>query len=93
MPNSLTTSKPKVLHPKNFDPPLKRKEPTVPGYWTIDELAAELEYSIRKIQYDITGNPQRNTPPKLKAYKAGSIFLVPDEDALTYIKQHRKNNP
>lgn len=89
MPNSLTTSEPMVLHPEDFDPPLKRKEATVPGYWTIDELVAELGCSIRKIQYDITGNPQRNTPPRLKAYKAGSIFLVPDMDALTYIKQQR----
>ncbi|MGK7950124.1 MAG: DNA-binding protein [Xenococcaceae cyanobacterium] len=91
MPDSRSTSEPMVLHPQDFDPPLKRKEPLIPGYWTIDELAAELECSIRKIQYDITGNPQRGTPAKLKAYKAGPTFLVADLDALPYIKQYRKN--
>ncbi len=89
MPKSLTTSETNILRPEDFDPPLKRKEATVPGYWMIDELSAETGYSIRKIQYDITGNPQRKTPPKLKGYKAGSIFLVPDADALAYIKQYR----
>ncbi len=92
MPKSLTTPKPKVLRPEDFGPPLKRKEPKVPGYWTIDELSAELGCSIRKIQYDITGYPQSNTPPKLKAYKVGSVFLVPDMDALAYIKQYRKKS-
>jgi hypothetical protein len=90
MPNSRTTSKPIVLNPKDFDPPLKRKKPTIPGYWTIDELAKELGYSIRKIQYDITGYPHSKTPPKLKAYKAGPTLLVADLDALAYIQQYGK---
>ena len=43
MPDSQSTPEPMVLHPQDFDPPIKRKEPLIPGYWTIDELAAELE--------------------------------------------------
>lgn len=89
MPKPLTTSENNILHPEDFDPPLKRKEATVPGYWMIDELSAETGYSIRKIQYDITGKPQSKTPPKLKGYKAGAAFLVPDADALAYIKECR----
>ncbi len=33
MPKSLTTSELMVLHSKDFDPPLKRKKPTV-SRWT-----------------------------------------------------------
>ena len=89
MPKSLTTSENNVLRPEDFDQPLKRKEATVPGYWMIDELSAETGYSVRKIQYDIAGNPKSKTPSKLKGYKAGPTFLVPDAEALAYIKQHR----
>ena len=80
-----------TLKPEDFDPPLKRKEASVPGYWTIDEIAAELEVTIRKVQYDVKGNPQRNTPPKLKAYKAGMAFLIPNSDALEYIWKYRQS--
>ena len=90
MPDSLSTPEPMVLHPQDFDPPLKRKEPTIPGYWTIEEIAAEVGVSVRKVQYDVKGNPQRNKPPRLKAYKAGISFLVPDADALEYIWQYRE---
>ncbi|MEM8673222.1 MAG: DNA-binding protein [Cyanobacteria bacterium P01_G01_bin.67] len=90
MSNSLTTSENIILSTSDFDPPLKRKEATVPGYWTIDELATELSVTIRKVQYDITGNPKRNRQACLKAYKAGPTFLVADTDALIYIKQQRE---
>lgn len=90
MPNSLTTSEPMVLCPEDFDPPLKRKEPNVPGYWTLDELAKEIGVSVRKIRYDITGYPEQNIKPNLKAYKAGRLFLVPDVAALEYIQRHQK---
>ena len=90
MPKSLTTSKTNILRPEDFDPPLKRKEPSVPYYWTTDELAAELGVTDRKVQYDIKGKPQKNIPPKLKAYKARTVFLVPEADALEYIWQYRQ---
>ena len=92
MPKSLTTSEPNILRPEDFDPPLKRKEPSVPYYWTVDELAAELGVTDRKVQYDVKGNPQRNTPPRLKACQAGMAFLVPEADALEYIWQYRQRN-
>ena len=79
-----------ALHPDDFDPPLKRKEPTVPGYWTLEEMAAELNLSTRRIGYDITGYPPRKMKPNLKAYKAGTTFLVPDENALAYIQKYRE---
>ncbi|EHJ15250.1 hypothetical protein CWATWH0003_0094 [Crocosphaera watsonii WH 0003] len=47
MPKSLTTSETNILRPKDFEPPLKRKKATVPGYLMIDELAAETGHSIR----------------------------------------------
>ncbi len=91
MPNSLTTSKPKVLSPFDFDPPLKRKKATAPYYWTVDEIAEELGVTHRKIQYDIKGNPQlKKKEPKLKAYRIGPIFLIPDADALEYIWNYRQ---
>ncbi|ACK74177.1 hypothetical protein PCC7424_5618 (plasmid) [Gloeothece citriformis PCC 7424] len=90
MPNSLTTSEPNVLHPEDFDPPLKRKEPIVPYYWTLDEIATELGVTSRRVGYDITGYPPRKIQPSLKAYKAGSLFLVPDADALAYIQRFRE---
>ncbi len=90
MPKSLTTSENNILRPEDFDPPLKRKEPSVPYYWTVDELAVELGVTDRKVQYDVNGQPQKNIPPKLKAYKAGMAFLVPEADALKYIWQYRQ---
>ncbi len=92
MPKSLTTSKPKVLRPEDFDPPLKRKKPLIPGYWTIDEVAKEIGVSGRKIRYDITGYPEQNIKPNLKAYKAGRMFLIPEDAALEYIQRHRLKN-
>jgi len=79
-----------VLHPSDFDPPLKRIEPSVPGYWTLEELAKEIGVSDRKIRYDITGYPEHNIEPNLKAYKAGRLFLVPDQAAVEYIQRHQK---
>jgi hypothetical protein len=89
MPNSVTTPEPIVLHTENFNPPLKRKEPTVPHYWTLEEIAAEIGFSTRKVQYDVTGRANINLKPSLKAYKAGPTFLVPDDEALAYIQKHR----
>ncbi|MDV3003040.1 MAG: hypothetical protein N5P05_004695 (plasmid) [Chroococcopsis gigantea SAG 12.99] len=77
------------LTPDDFDPPLKRKEPTVPGYWLVDEIAAEIGCSTRKVMYDITGRPDQNRPSILKGYKAGTALLVPDAHALPYILEHR----
>ncbi len=89
MSNSLATSKNNTLRPEDFDPPLKRKEAKVPGYWTVKELAEELEISTRYVQYLITGNPKNRLPPQLKAYKADSAYLFADEDALAYIQKTR----
>jgi hypothetical protein len=83
-------SRPTAIAEKDFNPPLKRKEAAVPGYWTLDEIANELGCSTRKIHYDITGRAQGNRPPSLKAYKAGSNFLIADEDAFRYINKNRK---
>jgi hypothetical protein len=90
MPNSLATTELMVLRPENFDPPLKRKEPRLPGYWTLEELAAELDLSTRRVGYDITGYPEKNIEPNLKAFKVGRIFFVTNEDALEYIKRSRE---
>ena len=88
----LTAEKPNQvsLKPEDFDPPLKRKEATVPYYWTMDEIANELGCSTRKVTYDITGRPQRNRPAILKAFKIGTAFLVPEEEALLYIQSQRR---
>ncbi len=90
----LTADKPNQvsLKPEDFDPPLKRKEPTVPFYWTLDEIATELGCTTRKVLYDVTGRPQRNRPAILKAYKVGSSLLVPEQDALSYIQTYRSKN-
>ena len=85
-----TEQKPATLTEKDFNPPLKRKEAKVPGYWTLEEIIIETEFSKRKIQYDITGRPERNRLPILKSYKAGPIFLIPEQDALEYIYKYRR---
>ena len=90
MPKSLTTPELMVLHSEDFDPPLKRKKPTVPYYWTVEEIAEELGVTTRKIQYDIKGNPQQKNSPNLKAYRVGLAFLVPNADALEYIWNYRQ---
>ena len=79
-----------ALHPSDFDPPLKRKKPKLPGYWTVDEIAAELNLSTRTVSYDITGRPEKKIEPNLKAFKVGRIFLVSNENALEYIKRYRE---
>ena len=89
MPNSLAIPEPMVLRPEDFDPPLKRKKPTIPGYWTMEEIAAELGVTSRKVRYDVTGRPEVNLKPSLKAYKIGQSLLVPEADALEYIFKHR----
>ncbi len=89
--NALTTSAYNILRPEDFDPPLKRKEATIPGYWTVEEIAKELGVTTRKIQYDIKGNPQlKKSSPKLRAYRIKLAFLVPDPDALEYIWNYRE---
>ncbi|MGK7958425.1 MAG: DNA-binding protein [Crocosphaera sp.] len=90
MPKSLTTSEPNILRPEDFDPPLKRKEPSLPGYWTLEEIATELNISSRRVGYDITGYPKKNIEPNLKAFKVGRILFISDENALEYIKRYRE---
>jgi len=92
MPNSLTIPEPMVLHPSDFNPPLKRKEPSLPGYWTLEEIATELGISTRRVGYDITGYPEKNIQPNLKAFKIARIFFVTDEDASEYINRKRKKS-
>ena len=89
MSNSLTTSEHNVLRPEDFDPPLKRKEPSLPGYWTLEEIAAELNVSPRRVGYDVTGYPKRNIKPNLKAFRVGRILFITDENALEYIQRYR----
>ncbi|MGK7957207.1 MAG: DNA-binding protein [Crocosphaera sp.] len=90
MPKSLTTSENNILRPEDFDPPLRRQEPKLPGYWTIEEIATEVNLSTRRVGYDITGYPQKKIEPNLKAFKVGPIFLISDENALDYIKRYRQ---
>jgi hypothetical protein len=90
MINTDLPTKQVTLKPEDFDPPLQRKEPKVPGYWILEELAKEIGASDRKIRYDITGYPEHNIEPNLKAYKAGRLFLVPDDAALEYIQRYRE---
>jgi len=90
MPNTLTIPEPMVLRPSDFNPPLQRKEPSLPGYWTLEEIAAELGISTRRVGYDITGYPEKNIQPSLKAFRVGRILFVTDEDALDYIKRYRE---
>jgi len=71
-----------------FDPPLKRAKPTVPGYWTVEELCEETGYSRRKIGYHISGREDTGAPPQLYAIKHGGSFLVPEADALAYLEKH-----
>lgn len=81
-----------VISPDDFDPPLKRIEATVTGYWTVEELATELEISIRTVQYLIKGGyPKKIDPAHLKAYKVGPILLVPDTEALNYLWKRRQS--
>jgi hypothetical protein len=88
---TLALSNPMIIKPEDFEPPLKRKEPTVPGYWTVEELSEELGVSIRKVQMDIKGNEKPKVQIKLKALKVGPIFLIPDQNAIEYIQQQRKS--
>jgi hypothetical protein len=87
-----TDSRPTAITEKNFNPPLKRKEAAVPGYWTLEEIATEIGMTSRKVQYDVLGRPQIGHKPFLKAYKVAKVLLVPDKDAMEYIKIFRKKN-
>ena len=90
MPNSLTISENIILSPSDFDPPLKRKEATIPGYWTIEEIANEIGVTPRRIRYDITGRPETNLKPSLEAYRIGKSLLIAEQNALEYIQRRRK---
>lgn len=76
------------LTSSDFDPPLKREKPLIPHYWTVDELANELGVTIRKVQYDITGN----TKTLLFAYRIGKIYLIPEDEALKYLWKLRNKS-
>jgi hypothetical protein len=84
-----TEQRPAVLTEKDFDPPLKRSKCIVPGYWTIEEIANELEVTTRRVRYDVTGLPSRNIKPNLDTYQIGRFFLISDENALEYIQRFR----
>lgn len=88
----LTVKKPNQVSfkPEDFDPPLKRKKPTIPDYWTLEEISQEIGLSTRKVNYDIVGRPELRLEPSLKAYRVGKILLVRDEDALEYIYRLRE---
>ena len=79
------------IKPEDFEPPLKRESASVPGYWTVEEMAEELGVSTRKVLYDITGNVKLRVRPKFKmAYKLGPYYLIPDNEAFEYLwKQHQ----
>jgi hypothetical protein len=87
---TLSLSQSLEIQPDDFEPPLKRKQALVPYYWTVEELAEELGASIRKVQFDITGNEKLRVRAKLKAIKVGPIFLIPERDAMQYIQQQRQ---
>lgn len=72
----------------DFDPPLKREEAAIPGYWTVEELANELGVGVRKVQHDISGDRKTH----LKAYRHAKSYLVPEQDALQYIWKLRNKS-
>jgi AraC-like DNA-binding protein len=88
---TLALPHPMTIKPEDFDPPLKRKEVAVPGYWTVEELAEELGVSTRYVQYLIKGNLKNRIKARLKAYKAGPTFLVADTDALEHLWEIRQS--
>ena len=84
-----------TITPEMFDPPLKRTEAAIPGYWTVKELAAELEVSTRYVHYLIKGDPKNNIRIQLEAYRDDNILLVPEQSALQHlwnIRQKKKRN-
>lgn len=87
-----------VITPDNFDPPLKRIEAHVPGYWTVEELAEELELSLRTVQYLIKGGyPKKSdslvSAPSyhLKTIRIGTALLVSDTEALKFLWERRES--
>ena len=79
-----------TIKPEDFEPPLKRKETAVPGYWTVDEMAEELGVSTRYVHYLIKGDLKRRIRIRLKAYNAGKSLLIADQDALQYLWEVRQ---
>ena len=83
-----------AISPDDFDPPLKRTEASVPFYWTVEELANELEVSTRYVHYLIKGDPKKGVRIRLKAYRANNSLLIPDQDALQHlwnVRESKKN--
>jgi predicted transcriptional regulator len=87
---TLSLSQEITIKAEDFNPPLKRKEAAVPGYWTVDELAEELGVTTRYINYLIKGNDKARVKARLKAYKTRSTYLVADPDALDYLWKVRQ---
>ncbi|PSF30605.1 DNA-binding protein [Aphanothece hegewaldii CCALA 016] len=88
---TLALTHPMTIKPEDFEPPLKRKEAAVPSYWTVEELAEELDVSMRKVLYDITGNAKLRVRPKLKIfYKLGANYLIPEVEAIEYLWNQRQ---
>jgi AraC-like DNA-binding protein len=87
---TLTLSQAIEIQPDDFDPPLKRKEPAVPGYWTVEELAEELGVTTRYVHYLIKGDPKKGVRIRLKAYQVGKSLLIADQEALRYLQDVRQ---
>ena len=87
---TLTLSQAIEIKPEDFEPPLKRKEAAVPGYWTVEEMAKELGVSVRYVHYLIKGDVKRRIRIRLKAYNAGKSLLIADRDALQYLWEVRQ---
>ena len=64
-----------------------RPDRVLPGYWTPQELAAELKKSPKWVLHRIKGRDGR--PPELKAYCVSRLYFVPDLAAEAFLKAHR----
>lgn len=59
----------------------------LPGYWTPQEIAAELKKSPKWVLHRITGRDGR--PAELKAYCVSRLYFVPDSAAEAFLDAHR----
>ena len=83
MSNSLTTLEHNVLRPEDFDPPLKRKKATIPGYWTVEEIDLAKDHD----DWEKLSDNERHFIKNVLAFFAASDGIVNENLVLNFMSE------
>lgn len=62
----------------------------LPGYYTPQEIAEEIDSSAQFVINEITGR-RGERKSTLKAYKVNRYWFIPEKDAIAFVQRYRGN--